>query len=108
MAAIFIVSGMPQPPRLAGISFALGHVAAYCGLAVLVVRALAGGRLTRITSGAAMSALLMTITYGVSDELHQLFVPGRTATIADVCADAAGAAIGVGTSWAWAIIRDPT
>ncbi|NJN14405.1 MAG: VanZ family protein [Planctomycetes bacterium] len=36
--------------------------------------------------GAAIAAL-----YGVSDELHQLYVPGRFASVTDVLLDVAGA-----------------
>ncbi len=34
--------------------------------------------------------------YGISDELHQLFVPGRSADILDVLADAVGGLLGAG------------
>ena len=33
--------------------------------------------------------------YAATDELHQLFVPGRACSITDVCIDSVGAAVGV-------------
>ena len=45
-------------------------------------------------------AFILTIVfgtlYGVSDEVHQLFVPGRGAMVKDVLIDSAGAIVGVG------------
>lgn len=35
------------------------------------------------------------ILYAASDELHQLFVPGRAGLITDVCIDSAGALLGI-------------
>ncbi|MDO4976663.1 MAG: VanZ family protein [Eubacteriales bacterium] len=37
-----------------------------------------------------------TIVYACSDELHQLFVPGRAGMIRDVCIDSLGALLGIG------------
>jgi VanZ family protein len=42
----------------------------------------------------------------MSDELHQMFVPGRTASFDDLLADAIGAV--VGASLCWAGIITPT
>ena len=46
--------------------------------------------------------MLLTIVcatvYGISDEFHQWFVPGRTADVHDVMADAIGATRGRGGS----------
>jgi len=41
-----------------------------------------------------LSALSATL-YGISDEIHQHFVPSRTADIADMIADVAGSIMGV-------------
>lgn len=38
----------------------------------------------------------ITILYAVSDELHQLFVPGRSCQFSDVCLDSGGALVGIG------------
>ena len=42
-----------------------------------------------------MLALFLCITYAISDEAHQLFVPGRGARLKDVLIDSFGAAIGI-------------
>ncbi|MDD6057125.1 MAG: VanZ family protein [Clostridiales bacterium] len=40
-------------------------------------------------------ALLTAAAYAVTDEIHQLFVPGRTGKLSDVCIDTVGAAVGL-------------
>lgn len=41
-------------------------------------------------------ALCCTFFFGISDEIHQSFVPGRYARVQDVVTDTAGAAIAIG------------
>ena len=41
------------------------------------------------------TALLIAGIYGVLDEIHQHFVPGRTPDVFDVLADITGAALGI-------------
>ncbi|HZW99993.1 MAG TPA: VanZ family protein [Trueperaceae bacterium] len=59
------------------------------GVAFLVL----AGLLT-VATGRPVVATALAVAYGVSDEVHQLFVPGRTADVADLVADALGAAAG--------------
>lgn len=40
-------------------------------------------------------AMLMSVVYAASDEIHQLFVPGRAGSIRDVIIDSTGAILGV-------------
>lgn len=40
-------------------------------------------------------AWLVCVLYATSDEIHQLFVPGRSCQIGDIAIDAAGAAAGI-------------
>lgn len=40
-------------------------------------------------------AFVLCIVYAMTDEFHQLFVPGRSAELRDVFIDAAGAALGL-------------
>jgi len=93
MAAIFYVSSLTDPPVPANSDKPL-HWLAYLGLAVVVVRALAGGLPRRIGVGLATAAMAITIGYGATDEVHQTFVPGRTGDVYDLIADAAGALAG--------------
>ncbi|MFY0741948.1 VanZ family protein [Solibacillus silvestris] len=50
-------------------------------------------------------ALIFCIIYAVSDEFHQLFVPGRGAQVKDVLIDCAGATLGIGTATIISSIR---
>jgi VanZ family protein len=92
MAAIFFVSSIARLPGAGTVPDWLSHGVAYGVGGVLIARALVpeGAGLTLPT--AALAVLLATL-YGVSDEYHQSFVPGRTAEAADVVKDAAGAAL---------------
>jgi VanZ family protein len=105
MTAIFVVSAQPDPPLPSSMTDKQGHSAAYAGLAVLVTRAVTGGLGAPVTLARAASAAVATTAYGVSDEWHQSFVPGRQADAADVWADAVGAVLGVGVCGAWGMIR---
>ena len=44
-------------------------------------------------------ALSMVFLYGASDEVHQAFVPNRTAQVSDVFIDTAGGAAGLLALW---------
>lgn len=104
MAGIFYLSARSDVAAPASIGDTAMHSAAYGVLGVLFVRALAGGLGARIAISTALIAALLTAAYGVSDELHQMFVPGRVADLNDVIADAIGAAIGAFACWLWGIL----
>ena len=69
-----------------------------------MLRALAGADWSRVTAGGMLLAVLLTVAYGLTDEVHQSFVPGRTPELRDLAADALGAAAGAGLVWAWSIV----
>ena len=71
------------------------HGTAYCALAMLLARALAGGFGRPLAGRCALAVVLAATFYGVSDEWHQSFVPGRDSSAADVAKDAGGALLGV-------------
>ena len=100
MAAIFYASSLPNPPLPANSDKPV-HWLAYLGLAVVVVRALAGGLPRPVSHGVAAAAVAITVTYGATDEVHQMFVPGRTADVYDLMADAAGAVAGTVVCVVW-------
>lgn len=101
MAAIFGLSSMSQPPVPIAVSDVAYHLPEYLVLGLLVCRAL-GRRWRSQPMSTALLALGLTVGYGVLDELHQSFVPGRDASLHDVGSDVAGAALAVALFWIWA------
>lgn len=91
MAFIFGLSSISQTPSLPEGSDKGAHALLYSGLGLLLVRALAGGMGRRITLRIALSATLIGGVYGISDEIHQHFVPPRQVEALDVVADTVGA-----------------
>jgi VanZ family protein len=75
------------------------HFAEYLVLSTLLYRALRAGR--RWDVRAAVMAIVIAGLYSVGDELHQWFVPGRTAAATDCLIDVSGAAAGQGLLAAW-------
>jgi VanZ family protein len=71
----------------------LGHLTTYAVLAALLLYALAGPRSPRWQH--LLVAYAVCLVYGISDEIHQAFVPDRTGRIDDLMVDALGAAIGL-------------
>jgi len=67
------------------------HFFIYLVLGVLVLNA--------VRSTSIGVALLICVIYAISDEFHQLFIPGRGAQIKDVLIDSAGATVGIGVYW---------
>jgi len=105
MLAIFILSSQADVPLPRGLNDKQGHSLGYLGLGVTVTRACVGGLGAPVSLSHGLAAMALTIAYGMSDEWHQSFVPGRTADITDLRADAAGAVLGTAACWLWGIIR---
>ena len=102
MAVIFAASAMSYLPSAArALDDGLWHGAGYGLLAALLLRALAAARWEAVTGRTALLAAALATSYGVTDELHQWFVPGRTAEWSDLAADATGAAVVCGALWLW-------
>jgi VanZ family protein len=108
MAVIFYFSSLPNVPLPSGFSDKVSHLIAYFGFGVVVVRAFAGGLRRRFAWTVAVAAIVFCAAYGASDEFHQVFVPGRSADIRDLFADAIGGALATGVCWAWGIISPPS
>lgn len=98
-ALIFWLSSQPNPlPRLnARVWDKALHFVEYAAFAVAVTWGLShvGLRLGR----AARWAALLGSLYGLSDEIHQGFVPHRSADLADWLADTLGASMGALLAW---------
>ncbi|MHB8171488.1 MAG: VanZ family protein [Thermincolia bacterium] len=72
----------------------LAHGVEYAGLGFLLFRAWRGTWPGVPTRRAMVWAVVTAILYGVTDEWHQSFVPGRTASVKDLVANGVGAALG--------------
>ncbi|MCC7071933.1 MAG: VanZ family protein [Deltaproteobacteria bacterium] len=95
--AIFAVSSMSRPPIPEILEFwnsdKLLHAIAYAGLATLILIG-ARARTGHLGWSARLEAALGATLYGMSDEWHQSFVPGRGMSSYDLIADTAGACLG--------------
>ena len=94
-AGIFYISMIPVGSEvLFPYSDKIFHFVIYAGFAILVVWSL------RVTSlrpwpHVPMLAAAVAIAYGAVNELHQLYIPQRSAELLDLVANALGATAGV-------------
>jgi VanZ family protein len=105
MAGLFYLSSLPVLPAASLTPDWTQHLIAYAGLALVTLRATAGGRWSAVGARALVLAWIIAALYGVSDEFHQAFVPSRAADVRDVIADSVGAALALAAARAWGIIR---
>lgn len=105
MAVLYWLSSLPvtplhEDPALYGLFYRMPswlqnalHVPAYAILAWTTWWAL--GAWLREPSTKVISACAIASAYGIFDEWHQFFVPGRYASFIDVILDLAGVAVGI-------------
>jgi len=70
------------------------HFVEYAILGYLIARAAKNSSSLKMRAHFRIFAVSLASLYGLSDEFHQYFVPGREVEILDVLADAAGAVFG--------------
>ncbi len=89
MVAIFFLSSLTQTDlkQLPNVSDILAHGAVYGILGVLLYFSFKNRRI--------LKAVLISLLYGISDEIHQSFVPGRTPEVKDLIVDTAAALLAV-------------
>lgn len=82
------------------------HALEYAGLGGLCYRAFRWGATGSMAARALLFSILTASLYGVTDEVHQLFVPFRESSWQDWLADVTGSALGAvavcrlfGMSW---------
>ena len=94
---IYIQSDYPSPESLPSFEFSdkLYHFAAYAVMGVLFYRAYQTLPLKNNTLLLMLLSMISTSLYGLSDEIHQFFVPYRDGSLPDVIADVLGAVCGV-------------
>jgi VanZ family protein len=101
MGVIFIGSSIGSLPRVGGktsdaIVHRVAHVIEYAIFGALTLRALSRER--AITRREVIGTLIIVLLYGVSDEVHQRFTPGRSSEASAILFDVAGGLIG---AWAY-------
>ena len=100
MGVIFALSHrstLPTPPGMVDSVSVIGHFTVYFVLAILIWWVLATLPLSPLLR--YLSAWVLSVLYGLSDEWHQSFVPGRHPDLLDVLTDAIGAACGLLVVW---------
>lgn len=99
---LFILSSIPNlafPVRFFGWDDKIHHALAYMPLGFLLLRGIVGkGEYRRQALGLA---ICIGALYGISDEIHQHFVPGRFMDWTDAAADAVGVTLGSGIFAKW-------
>jgi len=108
---IFYLSAQSHPdedlPSLLGhVNDKVLHAMEYAGLGGLCYRAFRWGATGPLADRALVCAIVAASLYGVTDEVHQLYVPFRESSWQDWLADVTGSAAGavaarrlLGTSW---------
>jgi len=77
------------------------HAILFGLLCFLIVRTWVAGEWAKATNAIFGLSIVFTTLYGVSDEFHQCFVPGRTPSLGDIMADAVGAILVCLAIWTW-------
>lgn len=92
---IFAASSMSRPPGLETVeqhvSDKVVHATAFLGMALLAIGNARSWRAAWSLGAQLTAGVVFTVLFGVSDEIHQAFTPGRSPDVLDVAADTVGA-----------------
>lgn len=69
------------------------HAVIFGLLGYLFLRAWLRAQWNHINGNACVLTVFFVLFYGISDEVHQIYVPNRTSSIGDIIADVTGAVI---------------
>ena len=95
---IFILTSIPgnHIPQLFGISDKIKHFGAYFVLAILLNFTLyLQNRFPLLSKKSMLFTFIITLFYGLFDEVHQIFIPGRAFDWWDLVADVVGSLLGI-------------
>lgn len=105
MAAIFVVSSLPNPQIGGETPDYVLHALEYFLLALLLIRLFLARQPSLDMNGRGdftrwqqlcLLGVGIAIVYGITDEIHQYFVPGRHYSLHDVLSDTVGAILAYG------------
>lgn len=107
MGTIFFLSHQPSTtlplPQIPGFD-KLAHATVYACLAGSVIYAVPIRFRTVKPLLTAMTVVLFCLVYGISDEYHQSFIPGREPSFGDLLADTTGAVL-LAVTWYYSFRR---
>ena len=96
-ALIFFLSSLPEPPQ-APFEFPfldkIGHLLEYAFFGYLLKRGFSNSPRPKLSSYSSFLTVITAFLYGISDEVHQIFVPTRHPEILDLIFDGTGAFLG--------------
>jgi VanZ family protein len=107
MAAIFVVSSLPNPQIGGETPDYILHGLEYFLLTLLLIRLFLVKQSSldekisqdfRSWQYACLLGVIIAVGYGVTDEIHQYFVPGRHCSLHDVLSDTVGAMLAYGVA----------
>ena len=107
--AIFVQSSFPGAERMPDVRLfdKLLHFMAYALLGILFYRAYDTLTLKDNHKLLIFISIASATLYGISDEIHQYFVPSRYAEMADVVANTIGSICGVYLYHRWKVRKKP-
>lgn len=111
MGIIFFLSHQPggsfSLPDIVNIDKVL-HCLVYTALGLAALFALQPSWRQQHPVASGFGVVLFCLFYGITDEFHQSFVPGRSCDIFDVLADTTGGLLAVvfGRGWGWRCVRE--
>lgn len=104
MGTIFFLSHQPGDslslPEIPGMD-KVAHMAAYGFLAATLLVAFSDEQKQTKPKRVLWFTVLFSVLYGISDEFHQSFIPGRSSSFFDVLADCAGATLTAALWFRW-------
>jgi VanZ family protein len=105
---IYIQSDHPSPESVPSFRFSdkLLHFVAYAVMGVLFYRAYQTLPFKNNIQLVMLLSMISASLYGISDEIHQSFVPSRDAQLLDAIADTLGAICGVCLYHWWVVFRE--
>lgn len=102
---LFIQSSLPGPEHMPDVRFfdKFLHFCAYALLGILIYRACKTLPLNRNYNLLIFLSIASASLYGISDEIHQYFVPSRHADFVDAVANTLGSICGVFVYHWWSV-----
>jgi VanZ family protein len=95
-ALIFVLSALPEariPTQISNFD-KFFHLLEYLFFGILIARGIKGTYPSVNLKRIYFLVAVITLLYGISDEFHQFFVPGRTVSLWDAVSDGIGGFIG--------------